>query len=96
MNDKEKVVLSKMIRIYCRSKHHCKDVLCRDCQELEQYAYARLECCKFGEEKPTCKKCPIHCYKKDMKEKIQIVMRFSGPRMIFYSPMSAISHFLKK
>ena len=31
-------------------------------------------------------------YKPDMREKIRAVMRFSGPRMIFYHPVAAIRH----
>lgn len=94
MNDDKKTI-SKMIRIYCRSKHGSGDTLCDDCADLERYAFDRLEHCRYGEEKPVCKKCPVHCYKKDMRRYIQDVMRFSGPHMIFYSPKSAFGHFMK-
>lgn len=42
--------------------------------------------------KTTCKKCPVHCYSPDMREKIRAVMRYSGPRMIFLHPFAAIRH----
>lgn len=42
--------------------------------------------------KSFCSKCPIHCYKKDMKVKIKDVMKSSGPRLIIYSPMQFIKH----
>ncbi len=41
-----------------------------------------------------CSKCPIHCYKPKMREHIREVMRYSGPRMIFYHPIIAIKHML--
>ena len=55
----------------------------------------RLERCTFGEDKPTCQKCPIHCYKSEMKSQMQEVMRYAGPRMIYYSPILAIAHLVK-
>lgn len=30
-----------------------------------------------------------------MREKIRMVMRFSGPRMIFYHPVTAICHVIE-
>ena len=59
---------------------------------LASYSEERLDRCKFGNGKPTCRKCPVHCYKPDMGEMIREVMRFSGPRMIFHHPIAAIRH----
>ena len=84
-----------MIHIYCAAKHGTSRNLCAACAELNEYAQKRLNRCKFGEDKPTCQKCPVHCYKPEMKARIQDVMRFSGPRMIFRSPILAIKHLLK-
>ena len=61
-------------------------------KELEVYAYKRLDMCRFGNNKPNCKRCPIHCYKPEMREKIRQVMRYSGPRMIFHHPIAALRH----
>ena len=89
--EKEKRTVELMIKIYCKKKHKNKE-LCEECRELLEYAHKRLSFCKFGEEKTTCGKCPIHCYKKDMKEKVKKVMRFSGPRLIIYNPIELIRH----
>ena len=89
----EKAVVEQMIRLYCR-KHEGHTELCPSCQELLDYAHSRLDRCRYGEEKPTCKKCPIHCYRPEMKERIRKVMRWSGPRMILYHPLAAIRHLL--
>lgn len=91
----EKIVVEKMIRLYCRRKEGNR-VLCRDCQEVLDYAMARLDHCKFGNGKPTCKKCPVHCYKPDKKEHIRQIMRWSGPRMMFYHPIDAIKHLVRE
>ena len=96
MNDDEKRVVAKMITVYCNAKHNTKNRLCEDCSKLNQYAFERLERCPFGEEKPTCGSCSIHCYKPDMKAKIKKVMRFAGPRMLFLSPIYTVKHFYKE
>ena len=90
----EKKTVEQMLRIYCRKVHH--NDLCGECQALLVYAHQRLDACNFGEEKPSCKKCPVHCYKPDMREKIRRVMRFAGPRMILYHPTAAIKHLLRE
>ena len=93
--EEEKRVVEQMIRLYCRRKEG-NEVLCPSCHELLDYAHRRLDRCRYGEEKPTCKKCPIHCYRPEMKERIRAVMRWSGPRMILYHPVDAIKHVLRE
>ena len=38
----------------------------------------------------------IHCYKPDMKEKMREVMRYAGPRMMWYHPIAAIKHLIRE
>lgn len=83
-----------MIRLYCRKKHSGKN-LCPDCAALDAYARMRSDCCPFMETKTFCSNCKIHFYKPDMREKIRAVMRFSGPRMIFYHPILAVRHIME-
>lgn len=91
----EKETVEKMIHIYC--KWHVEgDEICVGRQELLDYAHERLNRCPFGENKPTCRKCPIHCYKPTMKRQMQEVMRFAGPRMLWYHPIAAIQHLWKE
>jgi hypothetical protein len=68
--------------------------LCTDCVELRQYAFARLEKCRYQDDKPTCAKCPVHCYRPEMREKVRVVMRYSGPRMMLRHPVLAIAHII--
>lgn len=65
-------------------------------QRVATIRFARLERCKFGENKPTCKKCPIHCYRPQMKGQMCKVMRWAGPRMILYHPVAAIKHIIRE
>lgn len=61
-------------------------------KELVEYALLRLQKCPFGEEKSTCQKCTVRCYKPEMRARICSVMRWLGPRMIVYHPIMAIRH----
>ena len=88
--EKEQRTAEQMIRIYCRYKEGNKE-LCPTCRQLLQYAHNRLKHCTFGEQKKTCRNCPIHCYKPEMKKRIQEVMRYAGPRMFFFHPITTIS-----
>ncbi|MDU3336958.1 nitrous oxide-stimulated promoter family protein [Paraclostridium bifermentans] len=90
--EKEKKTVQLMINIYCKKNHKCTNELCEECNEILNYAHKRLDACRFGDEKSFCTKCPVHCYKKDMKFKIKEVMKFSGPRLIIYSPLQFIKH----
>ncbi|WP_456395219.1 nitrous oxide-stimulated promoter family protein [Desulfurobacterium sp.] len=90
--EKEKRIIEKMIAIYCHGKHGTEGNLCSECQQLRDYAFKRLDLCPFGDSKPSCRKCPIHCYTPEMKERIRQVMRYSGPLMIFYTPVEWLKH----
>lgn len=89
---REKKTVDAMIRLYCRKHHRTRGELCPECNELHEYAMLRLSKCPFQENKSTCGKCLVHCYKPDMKPKIAKVMRYSGPRMLLYHPILALHH----
>ena len=92
---KEKEVVSLMIRLFCRKKHRTRGELCSECAALAEYACKRSDHCPFIENKTFCSNCRVHCYKPEMREKIREVMRFSGPRMIIYHPVMAVQHILE-
>ena len=91
--EKQKYVIQKMIELFCKKNHKSQKAFCNECYELLNYANKRLDNCTFGNEKPNCNNCTIHCYKPDMKEKIKKIMKFSGPRMLIYNPKLVIEHF---
>ena len=90
--EREKRMVSQMIALYCRKKHHTRGGLCPQCAALDAYAKIRADKCPFMETKTFCSNCRIHCYKPDMRAKIREVMRFAGPRMILHHPVAAIRH----
>ncbi len=95
--EREKRTIEKMIKIYCRAKHGSpKGALCPECQELLNYALKKLDLCPFKEEKPTCKKCTVHCYQPEKREKIKEIMRFSGPRLLLYDPFGWLIHEIRE
>jgi hypothetical protein len=83
-----------MIRMYCSDHHGTEKKLCGKCTALRDYAMQRLDVCRFRDDKPICAKCPVHCYKKDMREEVRMVMRYSGPRMLRRHPVLAIQHLI--
>jgi hypothetical protein len=85
--------LDAMIRMHCRA-HHGSAELCAECEALSAYARRRLERCVFGDAKPTCANCVVHCYRGDMRERVREVMRWAGPRMLLRHPVLAIRHLL--
>ena len=86
--------MSAMVQIFCRDHHHTTDSLCAGCHEFLDYAEIRLRRCRFGEEKPTCAKCPVHCYQRDRREQARLVMRYAGPRMVWEHPLLSLYHWL--
>ncbi len=97
----EQRTVRRMIEIYCQHKHSHKGsegegTLCQECQELLDYALLRLSRCKFGEGKPACVNCPVHCYKPDKRRAIAQVMRHSGPWMLFYNPLMTVRHLCRR
>lgn len=88
--------VTAMITIYCRDHHESVENLCQECETLRYYAHQRLEKCPYGEGKPACNHCPIHCYNKVQKEKVRMVMRYAGPRMMLRHPVMSFFHLLNR
>lgn len=87
--------ISKMVGIYCRDHHGgSARALCRDCTEFLGYAERRLDKCPYGDDKPTCSNCPVHCYKSAQRELAREIMQYAGPRMMLRHPWLAIAHLI--
>lgn len=95
MVNTEKETIAVMIKMYCKHNHG-NHSLCTECNELLDYAILRINKCKFGNEKPVCNFCPVHCYKPEKREQVRKVMRWAGPRMIYSHPILAIKHLFHK
>jgi hypothetical protein len=91
---RELKTIDVMVRMYCRDHHQNADPLCPRCIELMRYAARRLERCVFGDAKPTCANCSVHCYTADKRDEVRVVMRYAGPRMLLRHPVLGISHLI--
>jgi hypothetical protein len=94
---REQKTVDAMLRMYCRGHGHSRDagaLLCADCGALREYAARRLERCLFGDAKPACSNCVVHCYRPDMRERVREVMRWAGPRMLLRHPVLAVLHLI--
>ena len=72
--EREKRTILAVIEIFCRANHGTTTSLCDDCQELYQYSLQRIDKCPPQEDKPTCARCPIHCYAPTMRARIRQAM----------------------
>ena len=91
---REWATMSAMVRIYCRDQHATREELCSQCRQFLAYAQVRLERCRFGQDKPTCAKCPVHCYQRARREEAKTIMRYAGPRMLWEHPLLSLRHWL--
>ncbi len=91
---REARTVEAMVRLYCRGRHHSPGGLCLECRELLDYARSRLARCPYQEGKTTCARCPVHCYRPAMRERVRAVMRYAGPRMLLRHPVLAFWHML--
>lgn len=91
--EREWKTISKMVGIYCADHHRqAGQAPCKACLEFLDYAETRLQKCPYGDDKPTCSNCPIHCYKPAQRARAKEIMRYAGPRMLFRHPLLAIAH----
>lgn len=68
-------------------------MLCRDCSRLLSHGIAKLMLCPY-DPKPMCKKCKTHCYAPGYRDKMRIVMRFSGLFFIKKGRLDMLIHYL--
>jgi hypothetical protein len=93
--EREYKTIREMIDLSCSKRHGAKPgELCPSCRKLLSYAQARLDKCPYREKKPACARCPVHCYKPAMRDRIRDVMRWAGPRMMRHHPLLALRHLL--
>jgi len=89
---RELATMRAMVAIHCSDQHGRSADLCDECARLMDYATRRLDRCVFGDDKPTCANCTVHCYNAEMRERVRVVMRYAGPRMMWRYPLLALAH----
>lgn len=103
---RERHTVGIMVHMLCKRRHAraqqgirlhgSPGALCPECAALLDYALRKVDACPFGAEKPACVRCTVYCYRPEMREKIRVVMRYSGPRMTFRHPYLAVMHLLDR
>jgi len=90
---RDRQTVRAMVRLFCRDRHgRPHGSLCLECDALSAYADDRLAKCPFGSSKTTCRVCTIHCYRSEERTAMKVVMRDTGPRMLFRHPWLALRH----
>ncbi len=82
--------------MYCRNHHGQGRTLCPECSAVYEYALNKLEKCPFGDKKPPCTQCRVHCYSDSMRDEIGRIMRYSGPRMMLRHPVLTLFYLINK
>lgn len=106
---KDVKVLARFIQVYCHAHHDrqsCGDVelprelqrgkrsdtVCRECAALLEHGIKKRSLCPL-DPKPTCKKCHIHCYGKEYRQKIREIMAFSGRKLLLLGRVDYLWHY---
>jgi hypothetical protein len=100
-------LLGKFVEVYCAGKHGMVEraplelpaglgsrSLCQECATFLAYAVAKRLKCPLEVEKPTCKRCRIHCYDRPRREKVREVMAYSGRKLILKGRLDYLFHYL--
>lgn len=99
-------LIGKFVEVYCKGRHGVTERLafhlpaeagerrlCSECAAFMEYAIARRMKCPLEAEKPTCKRCRIHCYAKPQREKIREIMAWSGKRLMLRGRLDYVWHY---
>jgi hypothetical protein len=99
-------ILALFTQVYCKHHHAGRALVkaeldvpatesyrfCAECAELLTYAGARRRRCPL-DPKPTCKHCPVHCYRPGQREKIREIMRFAGKNLLRRGRLDLLWHY---
>lgn len=106
---KDLKILALFTSVYCRD-HHSQERLplsdlprsltvlqrfpcCVQCRDFLLYAIERRLRCPL-DDKPSCRHCPVHCYRPDQRELVRTIMRYSGKALIKKGRLDLLLHYL--
>ncbi len=67
--------------------------LCGPCRKLLAHGVVKRLRCPY-DPKPSCRKCPAHCYAPKYRAAMREVMRFSGRRLVLSGRLDYLLHLL--
>jgi len=70
-----------------------RSTICTECAELLEHGIRKRALCPL-DPKPSCKKCHIHCYGKEYRQKIRDIMAFSGRKLLLRGRIDYLWHYL--
>ncbi len=99
-------LIGKFVEIYCAGKHHTIGLtpatlpagmggrsLCPECASFLEYAISKRLKCPLEAEKPTCKRCRIHCYDSLHREKVREIMSYAGRKLMMRGRLDYLWHY---
>lgn len=102
---KDITILAKFTEVWCAGQQHSGQqqitvyqrmqplTLCPDCTAFLQYAVKKRLCCPLEAEKPTCRRCRIHCYAPQQRALVKQIMAWSGRKMIMRGRLDYLWHY---
>lgn len=100
-------LIGKFVEIYCAGKHGASDrstvtlpgglgsrTICPSCAAFLEYAVTKRMKCPLEAEKPTCKRCRIHCYAPQQRQLVREIMSYSGRKLILRGRLDYLIHYL--
>ena len=100
-------LIGTFVETYCAGKHGRIDrarfvmpdglgyrLLCADCAGFMEYAITKRLNCPLEADKPSCKRCRIHCYSGPQRDKIRVVMAYAGRKLIVRGRIDYLWHYL--
>ena len=87
-------ILQKMITLYYNANKDSLSI--SECLAFKEYTIKKIMRCPLGDEKTSCAKCRIQCYNEPERSMIQKVMRYSGPRILFRSPVLTLVYLFNR
>ena len=99
-------LIGKFVEVYCKGLHGAvarssfplpagigERRICTECATLLEYAISKRMRCPLEAEKPTCKRCRIHCYAEAQRQKVREIMAWSGRRLMLRGRLEYVWHY---
>ena len=100
-------LIGRFVEVYCIGRHNISQrsdywlpgdlgrlSLCQECAGFLGYAVNRRLNCPIEAEKPSCKRCRIHCYAPRQRAQVREIMSYAGKRMILRGRLDYLWHYL--